>query len=276
MDSKALLEQLLQVGQGLAKQGLEAIQSQDVVTENLAKGQSIAQEKLTQGQEIAKDAIAKAQTILKAKLAKGQAIAEEALGIPKAGPDRDAMIEGLGKGAAAAGAAAILLGTGLGRRVTGAAMKVGTVAAIGKLGYDAYQNWQASQGGAIAAGKPVGELLDAEANQRSLALLKAMIAAAKADGRIDAAEQATFRDRIQALGLTSVTAEILQSEMQKTLDVNAIAALSDSTAAAIEIYLVSRLVVNVESPAESQYMSNLATALNLTPELVSQIEAEVG
>jgi uncharacterized membrane protein YebE (DUF533 family) len=284
MDSKALLDQILQAGQALANHGLQVIQD-PAVQEKIAKGQAIAQEKIAQGQAMLNDPamqekiakgqailqekIAQGQAVLKEKLAQGQSLAEEKLGVQLT----DAQVENMGKGAAVAALGTLLLGTGFGRRITGAALKVGTVAAIGKLGYDAFQNWQAAQGNAISAGKPIGELPEAEANQRSLALLKAMIAAAKADGHIDAEEQATIKAQIEHLGLSSPTTDILQSEMQKALDVNALAQLADSPAAAVEMYLVSRLVINVESGAERQYLTSLATALNLAPELVSQLEA---
>ena len=46
----------------------------------------------------------------------------------------------------AAGAlAAVLLGTGTGRAVTGSALKLGGLAAIGGLAYKAYQNYQAGK-----------------------------------------------------------------------------------------------------------------------------------
>lgn len=308
MDSKALLEQLLQVGQELAKQGLavaqghlesaqghieagqetitskltegqavaqeKLAQGHEVAKDVLAQGQAIAQEKLAQGQEVAKEVLAQGHAIAKDKLAQGQAIAAEKLGVPEAGAERDAMLAGLGKGAAVASAAAILLGTGLGRRLTGAALKVGTVAALGKIGYETYQKWQAEQAGsAISAGKPVGELPEAEANQRSLALLKAMISAAKADGHIDGEEQETIKNQMQQLGVTTSTSEILQSEMQKPVDVTALAQLADSQATAVEMYLASRLVVNVVNDAERAYLANLAIALNLAPELVAQLES---
>jgi len=58
------------------------------------------------------------------------------------------MLRGLGKGAAAAGALALLVGTKGGRRVTGTALKLGSLAALGGVGYTAYRNWQEKQSGA--------------------------------------------------------------------------------------------------------------------------------
>jgi len=74
----------------------------------------------------------------------GRKIAEEKLQMPEKGEGRDATIDGMKKGAMAAGVLALLLGTGAGRRVTGSALKIGSLAAIGSIGWKAYQNWQDS------------------------------------------------------------------------------------------------------------------------------------
>ena len=72
---------------------------------------------------------------------KGQAIAEEKLQIPTEGAERDAQMDGIKKGAMAAGVLALLLGTKGGRKLSGSALKLGSLAAIGGIGYKAYQNW---------------------------------------------------------------------------------------------------------------------------------------
>ena len=54
----------------------------------------------------------------------------------------------------AAGAlVAVLLGTGTGRQVTGTALKLGGIAAIGGLAYKAYQNYKNGDKPADAAGR---------------------------------------------------------------------------------------------------------------------------
>ncbi|MEZ5450173.1 MAG: DUF533 domain-containing protein [Thiolinea sp.] len=72
----------------------------------------------------------------------GQGYAEQKLGVPEQGPERDAMLSGLGKGAAAAGVLALLLGTRTGRRVTGTGLKIGSLAALGGIAYQLYNRWQ--------------------------------------------------------------------------------------------------------------------------------------
>ncbi|MEZ5448573.1 MAG: DUF533 domain-containing protein, partial [Thiolinea sp.] len=72
---------------------------------------------------------------------KGQTVAEQKLGIPAEGEQRDSMMSGIKTGAAAAGVLALLLGTRTGRRVTGAGLKIGSLAALGGIAYQMYNQW---------------------------------------------------------------------------------------------------------------------------------------
>ncbi len=109
----------------------------------------------------------------------------------------------------AAGAlAAVLLGTGTGRAVTGSALKLGGLAAIGGLAYKAWQNYQNGNQPTESAPSGEPELLPPPADtdfhpsqapqgeaEFTLSLVRAMIAAAKADGHIDDAERQKIGDR---------------------------------------------------------------------------------
>ena len=214
---------------------------------------------------------------------KGREIAEEKLQMPKEGDGRDATLDGMKKGAIAAGVLALLLGTGAGRRVTGSALKIGSLAAIGGIGWKAYQNWIAEKDAANEEVKdmasnakviPINELGEAEANERSQILLKAMIAAAKADGHINKKEVAAIDEQIEKLGLTGDVASLMQAEIAKPLDVKEIAALAENNAGiAAEIYLVSAVVTDKENSMERDYLESLAKAMELPDELVVQLKA---
>jgi len=149
-----------------------------------------------------------AKGVLDSVLADGQSMAsgaldqamdkaEQHLDLPEAGPERDAMISGMKTGAVAAGALAILLGTRAGRRLGGTALKLGSVAAIGGLAYNAWQKWETNvEGGRVksidavdASARPIDALEESSLQERSVVLLRTMIAAAQADGHIDAAEK---------------------------------------------------------------------------------------
>lgn len=210
---------------------------------------------------------------------KGQAIAEEKLQIPKEGEKRDATMDGMKKGAIAAGVLALLLGTGAGRRVTGSALKIGSLAAIGGIGWKAFQNWQ-KQNEVLEAEQaahkqlvPINELSQEEANERSLILLKAMIAAAKADGHINKKEIEIINEQMNKLGLSKEVADVLEDEISKPLDVKEIAALADNQAIASEIYLVSAVVTDKENSMERDYLETLAKTMQLPDDLIAQLEA---
>ncbi len=208
----------------------------------------------------------------------GQAYAEQKLNVPSSGPERDAALSNLGKGALAGGALALLLGSSAGRKLTGTAAALGGLGALGKVAYDAFQSWQADQpstgaGAAQQTGTPVGELSGDAAEQRSRALFRAMIAAAKADGHIDDAERAAIRNASLQIGLDDDTRLMLEAELARPLDAAEIAAGADSPEAAAEIYLASLFVIDIDQPSERAYLDQLATALHLQPGLAQQLEA---
>lgn len=223
-----------------------------------------------------------ARAILEKLLQSGRELAEQSkeaaeqhLGVPEKGPERETMLAGMGKGAAAAGALALLLGTGAGRRLTGSALKLGSLAAVGGLAYKAYQDWQGKQSGRLESpGTPAGELNGNEAQDRSVTLLKAMIAAAKADGHVDDAERQKISEHIQQQGFDSEFLKFLGEELEKPLDAKQIADSVDSPEAAAEVYLASLLVIDVESQQEKTYLENLASQLKLAPELVENLQKQ--
>lgn len=208
---------------------------------------------------------------------KGQTIAEDKLNLGESGATRDATISGIKKGAIAAGALAILLGTKTGRKVTGSAIKLGSIAAIGGIAWKAYQNYNNKNNGITNSNNgatPINELDDKEANQRSVTLLKAMIAAAKSDGHVADAELAEIDKQIKNLGLEGDTAKIIQEELAKPLDITEIAALAEGDEAkAAEIYLVSAVVTDRENDKERQYLDALAKAMKLPDELLAELNA---
>lgn len=94
----------------------------------------------------------------KKMLNQGREIAEDHLGVPGSGQDRDAMLAGLGKGAAAGGLLALLLGTRTGRKVTGKVLKYGSIAAVAAVAYKTYQGWREKS--------PTGNLPVPQSNER--------------------------------------------------------------------------------------------------------------
>lgn len=201
---------------------------------------------------------------------KGQSMAEQKLGVPAEGEQREQMLSGMKTGAAAAGVLALLLGTSAGRRVTGAAVKVGSLAALGGLAYQMYRQWEVNAGGTDTAPASDPALLEAPAPKATAEiLLKAMIAAAKADGHVDSAELANIRQQLAGIKTEDDVNDMILHELAQPLDAKQIAALANhDLAVATEIYLVSAAIIDGTNEAEKAYLEDLRSALQL-PEEVS-------
>ena len=171
----------------------------------------------------------------------------------------------------------MLFGTKTGRKLSGKLLAVGSVAAVGTVAYTAYQNWLKSQGKVADSGTdaPIASLAGAAADRRSQLILRAMIAAAKADGVVDSDEQAIMDEQLHRMDLADDAKQWLRSEMSANHDAKSIAASVDSPAAAAEVYLVSSLVVDDASPVERAYLDQLREAMKLDQGLVDQIRLQM-
>jgi uncharacterized membrane protein YebE (DUF533 family) len=192
----------------------------------------------------------------------------------------------------AAGAiAAVLLGTGTGRQLTGSALKLGGLAAIAGLGYQAYKNWQAGKDAVPAdASTPVAadvELLpppsesgfgvEDSANSADFAviLVRAMIAAARADGHIDDAEREAILGKVRLAGLGADAQAFLENELANPVDLDSIIGAAVSEGQKVELYTASRIAIEPDSRAERGYLDLLAGRLGLADALIDHIEATV-
>lgn len=189
------------------------------------------------------------------------------------------------------------------------ALKVGGVAAVGALAYTAYKNYNNNQGNGPGGHSPQGspqpqpepqpstqpETVDVAglfANPEAaaflpapddkaandvlgLTLVRAMIAAARSDGRLDAQESQVIFQRIESLGLDSEDQNLLVQEMGQPVDMDAIINSATSPEVAAEIYLASYMAIDVDTPAEKSYLSMLAARLQLPPQLVLELENQV-
>ncbi len=203
----------------------------------------------------------------------GKDLVENKAGVPVDENARETMLDGAKKGAIGAGVLALLLGTGAGRKVTGAALKMGSVAAVGGLAYKAFQNWQGVHSGKSVEETASADQLEGEAaGNRSLTLLRAMIAAAKADGHINEGELETIQKQLSTMSLDGDTLEFLQAELTKPVSAAEIASAADSPNAAAEIYLVSRIIIDDSNAQEKAYLAELAKQLKLKDTLVAELD----
>lgn len=198
------------------------------------------------------------------------------------------LIKGLAGGAVAGGLASILMGSKGGKKLAGGALKIGGAAILGGLAYKAYQTWQANKG--VTTTVLTGDLKDitpkaegtpflpaprAARDELSLSLLRAMIAAAKSDGHIDAEEQKRIFDKIDELALDIEAKAFVIDELRKPLDIDAVVRGAATPEAAVEIYAASALAIDPDDPAEQAYLAMLASRLKLDPGLRASVDQEV-
>ena len=222
---------------------------------------------------------------------------------------------GVAGGLAAGGLLGVLLGNKKARKkvgkLAGGAVAYGGAAALGALAYRAYQNWQtgkqagqpgpqqfpptapqsgpagqvaqhpAAQTTALPAEPPAGsKFLPASAPASDgkpfeLALVMAMIAAANADGHIDAEEQRNIFDRVGELPLEAEDKAFVFDALGNPPSLQDIAGLANGPEQAAELYLASRLAIDPDHPGEQAYLEALASRLSLPGELVTHLEGQV-
>jgi uncharacterized membrane protein YebE (DUF533 family) len=106
--------------------------------------------------------------------------------------------------------------------------------------------------------------------------LRAMVAAAKADGDIDAAERGRIAGRVREAGAGGEALEFLMAELQQPLDLPALAAQVRGPEEAVEVYAASLLAIEVDSDAERAYLARLAQSTGLDAGTVGQIHTALG
>lgn len=190
----------------------------------------------------------------------------------------------LATGALVGGLAAMLLGTKTGRKMTGSAVKLGGVALVGGLAYKAYKDWQAGKPPlGMGAGSDPLESAPSETGFHSqddavdpefgLAVVRAMINAAKADGIVTNAERALIEDKFAELSLDQDEIDFLRDELDGGLDLENVVKSVKTREQAVEIYMASLLAIGEANAAEDGYLAMLAARLQLEPELIAHLKA---
>ena len=141
----------------------------------------------------------------------------------------------------------------------------------------------AAAGGAAAmGGKGAGALIDQfntgetapELEKSAGLMLRAMIQAAKADGKIDAEEKA----KILELVGDDATAEDLafvKAELDAPIDIKGLAAATPQ-AQRMPVYSASLMTIRVDTDEEAEYLDQLAKALDLDEPTVNALHVQMG
>jgi uncharacterized membrane protein YebE (DUF533 family) len=197
---------------------------------------------------------------------------------------RTAMVGG---GAALAGLATGMLAGKSGRKMMGKAAKYGAVAALGGLAVHALSKHKARQEQAASPAAPgadyeaaqpgtpflpaadQGEALDL----RGKSLVRAMIAAAKADGTVTADEQTAIMGRLQDANLDAESRAFVEAELQRPLTIDDLVRDVSCPEHAAEVYAASLVAIDREGAVERAYLQMLAARLGLDNALVADIHA---
>lgn len=155
-------------------------------------------------------------------------------------------------------------------------MNYAALASLGMMAFQAYQAWQRQQQTAApqAALQTVDQLAGPRVADHSHAILRALIGAAKADGRIDEQEQQLIAEEMARHTEDTQLQQWLADEAARPLDATDVASAAEDPAMAAEMYLASVMLVDDQQPAERAYLNELATALKIEPSLQMHLEQQ--
>lgn len=197
--------------------------------------------------------------------------------------------------AALLGLAGLLFGRRKKGKLTGNLVKLGGLAVIGGLAYRAYQK---QQGGVMATAERKGQALgelgkdDSEAMAQAvlslpetsrfhpvsqteddaLLFLRAMVAAAACDGRIDQAERGRIVKGLTEAGIDPEASGWLEREMASPADVEELTASVNDPEKAAQVYAAARIAIDPDTIQEREFLHQLAEALDLDPAMRVQID----
>jgi uncharacterized membrane protein YebE (DUF533 family) len=188
---------------------------------------------------------------------------------------------------AGGGLLSLILGSKAGRSAGGSLLKAGGLAVLTSVAFKAYQDWQARQmpdGGHASLPPPApsgsGFHLDEEkagdGTDMRMALIRAMVSAAKSDGHLDSGEISRIQAQINELGLGNEATGHLLDMMSKPADPTAIAGLAQTKEQAAGLYVASRMAIGMpDTPEEKAYLERLIGLLGLPADLVAHLDTQV-
>jgi uncharacterized membrane protein YebE (DUF533 family) len=161
------------------------------------------------------------------------------------------------------------------QRRSGGGTNYAALASLGMMAFQAYQAWQRNQAAAPQQAPRTVDLLSGpEIEDHSHAILRALIAAAKADGRIDDAEKQMISAEIGRHTDDPQLQQWLDDEVARPLDAADVAQSATDPGMAAEMYLASVMLVDDQQDAERNYLDELAAALHIDPELQVHLEQQ--
>lgn len=122
---------------------------------------------------------------------------------------------------------------------------------------------------------PAPPTLSQEDQQTATLLIRAMIAAAHADGVLDTEEENRIFGRLQSAGLTDEEQSFIRRELHAPWPVEAIAAQAKTPDLAKQVYTASFLAIVVDTQAEESHLQRLQELLSLDQDIAAGIRKDL-
>lgn len=119
------------------------------------------------------------------------------------------------------------------------------------------------------------QVVEDDSGNGQLILMRAMIAAAYADGHIDENERQTIFTQVENMALSVQEKAMLFDELRKPMSLNELVAAVPDAQTGIEVYAASASAIDLSAPVSGQYLNSLANQLCLPSELVSSIHQQL-
>ncbi len=115
-----------------------------------------------------------------------------------------------------------------------------------------------------------------ETRQHAVLLIRAMIAAANADGLIDKAERKAIMGRLLEGGLGDDDRNFIERELAEPPDIESLIPAIRSANLNEQAYAVSLLAIEVDTPSERDYINYLSLQLGIDERTAEQVHRQLG
>ncbi len=179
--------------------------------------------------------------------------------------------------AALGGIAGALLTSGKGRKLAGNALLVGGGAFLAHTLWSKYKNRMPQTPTAQVTAQPqqLAEAAPKVTQNQAERYVRALVFAAKSDGHIDPKEAESIRKALHEMNLGADTEALIEQAIQEPLDPYLIAQGMNNSEEAIQLYILSRSVIDVDHFMERAYLDALGKALGIPDDMVRDIDLEL-
>jgi uncharacterized membrane protein YebE (DUF533 family) len=107
-------------------------------------------------------------------------------------------------------------------------------------------------------------------------LIRAMIAAANADGVIDVQERSRILEKLKSVDLSEEEHQFIVHELLEPKSIQEIAEAVNNPDFSQQVYAASIMAITVDTDAEKKYLSDLADRLGLDSRTVDSVHGQLG